>query len=305
MEKNTQILNIQPDAKVIVLVLVLASLWGGNSVSIKIGLEDIPPLALAGFRFLLGLIAITVWSLSQGIRIRLNRGELLPLIFLSAIFFLQIITLHVGTRFTLASRSTILINTHPFFTVLFAHFWVAGDRLSIPKIGGIILAFTGLLLTFAENIGVGLGDYLLGDLIVLSSGCFLGLRIVVTKRIVQSIHPYRLLIWMMVFSLPIFFGLSFFFERGESFQFSIAGIAAILYQGLVIAGFCFTAWTTVLEKYSPSKLTVLFFTTPLVGLLLSNLLLGDELKLSLIAGAGLVAGGIYLVNRRSKVKRKQ
>ena len=66
-------------------------------------------------------------------------------------------------------------------------------------------------------------------------------------------------------------------DQGTSY---VHAIAAVLYQGVVVAGFCFVAWTTVLKKYSPSKLTVLFFTTPLFGVLLSHLLLGDELRMA-------------------------
>ena len=295
MEK-TEIANEQPDAKIIALVMFLALLWGGNSVSIKIGLQDIPPLALAVLRFLLGLAAITTWARIQRIQIRMNPGELRPLMFLSVIFLAQIITLNVGTELTSASHSTIFISTYPFFTALFAHFFVPGDRLSILKTVGIVLAFSGVSLTFAGDSQAG-GHHLLGDLIVLTSGCLLGLRIVVTKRIVQSIHPYRLLIWLLIMSLPCFLGLSLLFERGKSYHISIPGTLAILYQGLIVAGFCFVSWTSVLKKYSPSRLVVLFFTTPLFGVLFSHLLLGDLLDIYLLVGAGLVACGIYLVNR--------
>ena len=298
--KKSEIANEQPNAKVIVLVLVLALLWGGNSVSIKISLQDIPPLALAGMRFLLGMVAITVWSLFQCVRIRMKQGELFPLLVLSGIFLVQIIALNVGTENTTASRSTIFVSTYPFFTALFAHFWVPGDRLSIGKTVGILIAFSGILLTFVENSQPGERESPFGDLVVLTSGGVVGLRVVVTKRLVQSIHPYRLLVWMMTFCSPCFFVLSFFLENGASYRFSISGLVAIFYQGLVVAGFCFVAWTSVLEKYSPSKLVVLFFTTPLFGVLLSYLLLGDEMNLSLIAGVGLVAYGIYLVNKRGR-----
>ena len=296
--KKSEIANEQPNAKVIALVIFLALLWGGNSVSIKIGLQDIPPLALAVMRFLLGLAVIIFWSLRQGVQIRMNRGELFPLIILSTIFLTQIIALNVGTRFTTASHSTIFISTYPFFATLFAHFWVPGDRLSIRKTVGILIAFGGILLTFLKNSQPGEYTSPFGDLAVQTSACLLGLRIVVTKRLVQSIHPYRLLVWMLSFSLPCFFVLSFFLEADASYRLSASSLVAILYQGLVIAGFCFIAWTSVLERYSPSKLVVLFFTTPLFGVLLSYLLLGDEMHISLVAGAGLVAYGIYLVNKR-------
>ena len=297
MDQKSKIAADQPSAKIIALVLLLGLLWGGNSVSIKIGLQDVPPFALATMRFLLGFAAITLWSLHQRVQLRMNPGELLPLLFVSVIFTLQISTLNLGTQITEASRSTVFISTYPFFTALFAHFWVPGDRLSIRKTVGVTLAFGGVLLTFGGNLNLHSHEYLRGDLIVLLSGCLLGLRTVVTKLIIQSIHPYRLLFWLMIFSIPCFILSSLFLERDANFHFTASGVSAIFYQGIVIAGFCFVSWTSILEKYSPSRLVVLFFLTPLFGVLLSYLLLGDEIGFGLILGACLVAYGIYLVNK--------
>ena len=154
MDQKPKIAADQPSAKIIALVLLLGLLWGGNSVSIKIGLQDVPPFALATMRFLLGFAAITLWSLHQRVQLRMNPGELLPLLFVSLIFTLQISTLNLGTQITEASRSTVFISTYPFFTALFAHFWVPGDRLSFRKTVGITLAFGGVLLTFGGNWGL-------------------------------------------------------------------------------------------------------------------------------------------------------
>lgn len=295
---NPEIPNEQPNAKMIAFALMFAVLWGGNSVSIKIGLQGVPPLALAGFRFLLALMAVTAWSISQRVTIRLNRGELVPLLLLGIAFVLQIVTLNVGTRLTSAARSTIMINFFPFFTALFAHFWVPGDRLSFMKVTGIGLAFCGVIVMFAPVLQLGSHSYLVGDLFVLISASLLGLRTVITKRLIQSIHPYRLLIWLMIISLPCFFGSSLLLEDQSSYTFTPAVIVAILYQGLVVGAFCFVGWTSILKKHSPSKLVVFAFATPISGIIFSRLLLGDELGFSLIAGAALVACGIYLVNRR-------
>ena len=81
-----------------------------------------------------------------------------------------------------------------------------------------------------------------------------------------------------------------------NFKLTVDGSLALLYQGGVIAGFCFLAWTAVLERYSASKLVVFFFATPLSGVLFSHLMLGDKLTIELLVGSVLVAAGIYLVN---------
>ncbi len=291
------VISEEPHGKIIGLSLLLAFLWGGNSPSIKVGLNDFPPMALAFFRFVIGLIVVGSWSLYRRVSLGLRRGELPRLMLLTAIFILQIICLNIGTKYTTASRSTIFINVYPFFTALFAHFWIPGERLSIPKTLGIVVAFSGVFITVAPNLGEGETN-ILGDILVLISGCFLGLRVVVTKLLVQAIHPYRLLVWYLSLSLPCYAVMNLTLERGEPMQLTLASAAALLYQGGVIAGYCFLAWTSILERYSASKLVVLFFATPLSGVLFSYLVLGDELTINLLVGAVLVAGGIYLVNMR-------
>ena len=289
------VISEEPHGKIIVLSLLLAFLWGGNSPSIKVGLEDFPPMALAFFRFVIGLVVVGGWALFRRVSLGLQRGELLRLLLLTAIFILQIICLNTGTKYTTASRSTIFINVYPFFTALFAHFWIPGERLSIPKTLGIIVAFSGVFITVAPNLGEG-ETSILGDILVLVSGCFLGLRVVVTKLLVQAIHPYRLLVWYLSLSLPCYAAMNLIWERGEPMQLTLSSAVALLYQGGVIAGYCFLAWTSILERYSASKLVVLFFATPLSGVFFSYLVLGDELTFHLLVGAVLVAGGIYLVN---------
>ena len=291
------VISEEPHGKIIALSLLLAFLWGGNSPSIKIGLQDFPPMALAFLRFVIGLVVIGGWSLYRGVSLRLRKGEFPRLVLLTAIFILQIICLNTGTLFTTASRSTIFINVYPFFTALFAHFWIPGERLSVTKTLGIIVAFSGVCLTVAPNLAEG-ETSVIGDLLVLISGCFLGLRVVVTKLLVQAIHPYRLLIWYLSLSLPCYAIISLLLERGEPMQLTLSSAVALLYQGGVIAGYCFLAWTSILERYSASKLVVLFFATPLSGVVFSYVFLGDELTLSLLGGAVLVASGIYLVNMR-------
>ena len=254
-----------------------------------------PPMALAFVRFVIGLIIVGIWSLYRRIPLGLKRGDLSRLLLLTAIFISQIITLNFGTDYTTASRSTIFINTYPFFTAIFAHLWIPGEKLSVTKTFGVIVAFSGVFVTVAQDLGKG-DISLLGDILVLVSGAFLGLRVVVTKLLVQSIHPYRLLVWYLALSLPVYGLLNVLLERGSTYDLTLDGSLALLYQGGVIAGFCFLAWTAVLERYSASKLVVFFFATPLSGVLFSHLLLGDKLTFELLVGSVLVAAGIYLVN---------
>jgi drug/metabolite transporter (DMT)-like permease len=203
----------------------------------------------------------------------------------------------VGTQFTNASRSTVLICTYPFFIAFFAHFFIPGDQLNRSKVLGLALSFGGVVLIFAESLGLGQTGFLTGDLLVLVSGMLLGLRQVVTKRLVQGLHPFQVLFWQAALSLPIFAGLSALGEGEADWDLVLPVVGAVLYQGVVVAGFCFILMVSLLRRHSASKLGVFGFATPVFGVLLSALLLGEELSLGLLASMGLVAVGIAVVNQ--------
>ena len=294
-------MNVQNDhlnLKAALLNLLTAILWGGNSVSIKLALAGIPPLCLAGIRFLLGGLVVLIWAKTLGLSLRLHPNERKGIAGLVFIFLTQIYLLNAGTQYTLASRSTIFISAYPFFTALFAHFFIPGDRISSGKIIGMILAFAGVLSVFAESIVLSDFQYLFGDVLVLSSAMLLGARQIYLKRLTQNMHPGKVLIWQAAPSLPIFFALSALFETAPT-HLDIRIIGGVLYQGLIVAGFCFILLTSLLQRYSASKLAVFGFITPVIGVVISNLLLGDPISLGILLSLALVGAGITIVNREA------
>ena len=289
--------NEDPTGKVITLILFLVSLIGAGSLAIKVGLQGFPPLKMALFRSMLGIIAVGGIGFYFGVSMRLRFKELPRLLLIAALQSSHIISLNIGTQYTSASRSTIFFTLYPVFVVIFGHFLLPNDRLSPTKLLGVLAAFGGMIVALTPNLqGVGKMDHLIGDLIVTLSACLLAFRIILTKLFVQDIYPYRLLVWLLGISIPFFFVLSYLFEREKPIEWTLASSGALLYQGWIVTGFCFLALTWVLRKYKASKLVVFSFLMPVSGVLLSNLFLGDALTVYLLAGTGLVASGIYLVN---------
>ena len=287
--------NERLDTRATLLNLTTAILWGGNSVSIKLGLAGIPPLCLAGVRFLLGGLVVYLWTRPLNLDLKLKRGERRGVLGLIVIFFTQIYLLNVGTAHTLASRSTIFISAYPFFTALFAHFFLSGDKISTRKMIGMVLSFLGVVLIFAESLSLNEFQHLLGDILVLASASLLGARQVFLKRLTQNMHPGKVLIWQSAPSLPLFFVLSALFET-QPIQLDLRVLSAVFYQGFVVAGFCFILLTILLQRHSASRLAVFGFITPIVGVVISNLLLGDPISPGILLSLALVGIGITIVN---------
>jgi drug/metabolite transporter (DMT)-like permease len=294
---DSSILNDRLTLSVGLLALLSATLWGGNTVSIKIATAGMPPAAIAAVRFALGGIAVWGYALAAGIPLKLTKRELPSLISLVALFIVQILTLNIGTSLTLAAHATVLISSYPFATALFAHLLIRGDHLNGGKIIGMAVSFTGVALIFGEALIVGSAGSIPGDLIVFTSCVLLGLRQVVTKRMTQGLHPVKLVFWQSVFSVPAFVTVTLIFESDYTYAITGGIVAAILYQGLVVAGFCFILLTSLLRRYNASVITSFSFFTPLFGVILSGALLGEALSLWLLLSVALIAAGIVVVSR--------
>ena len=289
--------NEDPSAKIIALMLFTVALTGGGPFAVKIGLQGFPPLIMAFFRCMLGVFVVGGIGFYYGMSMRLRLKEMPRLLVIAAFYALHTVTLNVGTQLTTGSRSTIFFTLYPIFTVLFGHFLLPDDRLSVKKIVGILIAFGGVVIALAPNLqGDGAVRPLIGDLIVILAACFLALRVTMTKVFVQDIYPYRFLVWMLGLNIPCFLVLSSIFERGKPIEWTFVSCAGLFYQGWIITGFCFLVLTSLLRTYKASKLVVCFFLMPMSGVLFSNLFLGDELTMSVLIGTGLVATGIYFVN---------
>ena len=291
--------NEDPSGKIIAFMLLIVSLIGGGPFAVKLGLQGFPPLKMALFRCILGVIFVGGAGFYYGMSMRMRFEEFRRLLLIAVLYMLHTITLNIGTQHTTAARSTIFFSLYPLFAVLFGHFWLPNDRLTRTKTLGILTAFSGVFVAIMPNLqGGNVTGYLIGDLIVILSAGFLGLRITLTKVFVQEIHPYRLLVWLLGLNIPCFYILSRIFEGEKPIEWTLGSTTGLIYQGWIITGFCFLGLTWTLRKYKASKLVVFSFLMPLSGVLFSHLFLRDELTLHLLAGTGLVAIGIYLVNRQ-------
>jgi drug/metabolite transporter (DMT)-like permease len=282
------------DARAVAMVLLLSALWGGNTVAVKIGVADSPPLMLAALRFAIGGICVVAWGLWTRAPFRLRPGEGWPLLGLGFLFAVQLGLLNIGIWLSTAGHASVLLNAYPVYIVLLAHFLVPGDRLTVATLLGITLGFGGILVLFAGHLLAATepGSTLLaGDLVLSVSAVLLALRQVTLNRQLQRIHPVKPLLAQVIVGTPLFLLLSWGFEPARTVLTWRLG-ASLFYQGVVIAGFNFIASMSLLKTYRPSGLAAFNLTTPLFGVVAAALVIGEPVGWRLAVSALLVAGGI-------------
>ena len=288
----------------VLVSLAIHSLWGGNPVAVKLSLIAFPPLTTAFLRFAIGIACIALWAYWRGVRLMPDKGEWRALWIVAVLFAMQIALMNIGFHHTSGAMGSVLIATNPLFAVTFAHFLVAGDRMTSVKASGLLAAMAGTALALLEDADISALDLgAIGNWIVLASAVMLGFRLSLGARFVRRIEPTKVAMWQMVLSLPMFGVGALLLEETAWDRAGAGPIAGLLFQGVVIAGVGFPVSYHLMRRYTPSVMMSFNFVSPIAGVSFSAWLLGDRVGAPLLAGMALVAVGLYLVARQPRTTR--
>jgi len=282
-----------------VFIVFLTVIFGGNTVAIKLALTGMGPLTTAGLRFALAAVAIACWALAAGRSFRILSGQLPQLLIVSIAFTLQLSLFYLGLQRTYASRGVLIANLLPFFVLFLSHRFIRGERITWKKTVGMVLGFTGVAFMFSGTHGVS-GSIHTGDLIVLAAVAVWSGNVVYTKRIINDYSPFHLVLYPMIFSVPVFMSAGFLWDGQMFFDLSPIVLGAYAYQSLVSAAFGFVAWSTMLKRYGASTLHSFVFIMPIAGVVFSWLVLDEPITPNLIVAMIFIAAGILMVHLNPK-----
>ncbi|MFH2044837.1 MAG: DMT family transporter [Pseudomonadota bacterium] len=278
--------------------VLLCIIFGGNFVAIKVGLTGIGTFTLAALRFTIASICIALWAKVTGQSFLLKKGQLLYIVILTATFFVQLSLFYIGMSKTNATHATLVSNFVPFFILILSHFFIPDDKITIRKLLGILLGFLAIVLLFLEK-EKGASSLKSGDLIILTVTFIWASNTVFIKRIINDFNPFQIVLYPMLFSLPLFFTEAFLLDERMLFDLNPKVIGALLYQAIMTASFGFVAWNYLLKNHGASSLHSFIFIVPIAGVVFGGFLLYEPITYHIIFALVLIASGILAVNYKS------
>ena len=284
-------------------------LWGSASPAIKIAYEifEIPAddtasrIMLAGARFLLaGLMTILFGSLVSR---RFLRPKLGSLKYVGILSLLQTVGQYFFFFMSLAYisgvRGSIINASGNFLAIVIAALIFRMEKLTVRKVLGCIVGFTGIILILGGFQGMfdggavtfqGEGAMLLATLFYAFSSCCI-------KKFSRHEDPVTLSGYQFLLGGLVLYAAGWFMG-GELVFRSASCVWNLLYMGFISAG-AYTLWG-VLLKYNPvSRVSIFGFMNPVMGVLLSAWFLGENneaFSLTGVLSLLLVAAGIMIVN---------
>ncbi|WP_246019590.1 DMT family transporter [Bacilliculturomica massiliensis] len=299
-------------AGILLLAVIATMLWGSAFPAIKIGYQmfSISPgdtaaqLLFAGLRFALaGLMTILYGLFTQRKMVFPSRANLGPIALLGLVqTAVQYVFFYVGLSHTSGVKGSIIASSGAFFAVLTAHFFYRSDRLNLRKVLGCLAGFTGIILVNLQGSGgLGGGFALNGEGFMLLAAVAFGCSSIISKTATErgdsiTVTGYQLLIGGVLLILP---GLLL----GGRFSAADPAALAVLFYLALLSAVAFTLWT-VLLKYNPIGKVALFnFLTPVFGVILSGIFLGESfLSVTTLISLLLVCAGIYLAETQGGKK---
>ncbi|WP_318367833.1 O-acetylserine/cysteine exporter [Enterobacter sp.] len=277
------------------LAMLVVVVWGLNFVVIKLGLHNMPPLMLAGLRFVLVAFPAILVVARPKIPMRLLLGYGLT------ISFGQFAFLFCAINFGMpAGLASLVLQAQAFFTIILGAV-MFGERLQGKQLVGITLAVFGVLV-LAESSLNGQHVALLGFLLTLAAAFSWACGNIFNKKIMQlPVRPsvMSLVVWSALIPIVPFMLASLILDGPAVMLQSLVGIDLVTVFSLLYLAFVATIvgygiWGTLLGRYETWRVAPLSLLVPVVGMGSAALLLDETLTLVQLVGAAMIMAGLYI-----------
>jgi drug/metabolite transporter (DMT)-like permease len=281
----------------------ISILWGSTWLAIKIGLESVPPFFGVALRFTAALVILLLIHAVRGIRIPFTRDSAIIYATVGfSSFSIPFALVYWGEQYVPSGLASVLFAIYPFVVALYSHLFLPNEKLTLFKVVGILLGFSGILVIFWADIHVGQAGTL-GMGAILVSTLLQGIALIVVKRKALHIEAITLNAGGMILGLPVMYLLAFVTEDPHSIRLDAAGLGSILYLGSFGTVVTFTVYYWLLKRVEAVYLSLTAMVTPILALVLGTFLLGEVFSPKVFVGAAFVLTGILIANARELVKR--
>jgi drug/metabolite transporter (DMT)-like permease len=276
--------------------ILLGAIWSSSFMWIKIAVQEVGPITLVAFRVLFGLLFGVVVISIQRIAWPRTLKEWIPLVVLGiANIAIPFFLISWGEQSIDSAVASILNATVPLFTILIAHYLLHDDKMTWPKVLGLLLGFAGVVILMSKDIGDSLGSVLGQLAVVLASAFYAGGAVYARKttqhmpgimRSAGPLLPATVVMWLATFLVE---------SPVEIPQLGITWIA-LLFLGILGSGFAFVLSYYLIHEIGPTRTSMVTYLFPLGGVILGVAFLNEELSWQLLVGAVLIVLSLAVAN---------
>lgn len=280
--------------------------WGSSFLFMKVALEGMSPGQVAWSRLVLGAITLGLF-----VTLRRERLPRVPRVWMHmtvlAITFCVIpfLLFSWAQQHVTSGLASIYNATTPIMTAIMAGLLFRVERLKGMQIAGIVVGILGVMVLIAPWDGLDLDQSLVAQLAILGATACYGFSLAYMRKFVSNSGMSALVFSFLNIGIAalIMLALTPVVAVGEV-TLDPWIVASILLLGCLGTGVAYIWNQNALRAWGPTRASTVTYLTPVVGVALGLIVLGEPLSWNEPAGAIVVFLGILLAQDRLRLHRR-
>lgn len=280
------------------LYLLIASVgWGLNWPAIKLLLREAPPLSARGWAGLTAAVGLALLAKARGERLAVPRqlaGRLVLAAMVNVFVWMGFAT--VSMLWLNAGEAALLVYTMPIWVSLLG--WpILGHQPTARTAAALALGFAGVgVLLGAQDIAVGV-EKLPGVALALSSAFLFAFGTVATRSTL-SLPPLAAVAWQVGIGCVPMVAFGLLFETFDLDRLTWIGWSALAYMVAIPMSVSYLCWFGALRHLTPASASIGTLLTPIIGVIMAAIVLGEPLGLRELLALILTLSGVALALRK-------
>jgi len=279
-------------------VVVVMVFWAGNFIVVKGAIAILPPVGFTFLRYVVAALSLVILLRWREGAISVPRGDVARILLLGVVGFgFYQVLWTVALQTVPAGDSALLIAATPVMTALLA-MAIGADTPNAIKLIGAFVSFTGVGLVIAAGQGLTLGASIGGDLLTLGAAACWAIYTVFGARILRRHSPLVTTTWAIVagtlFMAPIGIGQ---LATSDLSGFGLPVILAIIYSGILAAGFANVIVFHGVKLLGPTRITAFQFLVPALAVVMAAVFLAEPIRPIQVVGGAVILVGVALLRR--------
>ena len=276
-------------------------IWGTTYLAIRIALETVPVLLVAGLRWMAAGVLLCAMLLAMGRRLPPRR-------LWGALVLLGVLMNIVGNGFVVFAQqyvasglTAVLIAVTPFWSALLERRLPNGDRFTTRALVGLLVGFAGIVVlvwpTMSQG-GAGGRAFIVGVIAIQLAciGWVCGTSY--AKRHELGADPLASAALQMVFSGVMLLAAATVHGDWTLLSFTPRTLGAMTYLTVMGSLVAYSAYIYAIQHLRLSLVSLYAYVNPIIAVALGTLLLGEPLSGRIVMAAGLVLTGTAIVGRK-------
>lgn len=272
-------------------MLLLAAIWGGSFLFIRLSVEDFGPIALSGMRTLIAgatLLPILLWRDKLQVIRAYWRSIIIVGLFNSALPF---IFFNFATMTLPAGTMSIINALTPLWGAAIAWVWLK-DTLPPLRMLGLMVGFSGILVLVWDKLSFHDTASTYAVIAGVAAPIFYGIAASYTKKYLMNADPIATAAGSLMAAGIVLLPLTYF--TWPSTPISGTAWAALLGLGLICTATAYVLYYRLLMRLGPPRAMTVTFLIPVFGVLWGWLFLDENITLRIVLGGGVILFGTAL-----------